>query len=307
MKFRGGVTNCSMFVLRSVGGVDDSQDSDEAIGETGVQVVLVLGPDEGGATDQGISSGFTVKRGSFISVNELLVWEIVDLDAVFGTNNEPVELRGEQDNVDWGFSINLFEMSSFNQVPDIDFTVSTSGGNEVSVWCKIKSVDLSFVSDEGVLEGHDGVIPDLDGLIPRGGDNDWLLDIVEVSNAGNPVSVLVLVNGELADTVDVPNLEVLVNGTGGNLSVVWGESNREDVLGVTNEGLSGLSSLEVPESDSSIPGGGKAESAILGDIDIRDEVGVSSHNLSGSSEFFIFVSVSSFSKVPDHEGAISGS
>ena len=252
-KFRGGGTNCSMFVLRSVGGVDDSQDSDEAIGETGVQVVLVLGPDEGGATDQGISSGFTVKRGSFISVNELLVWEIVDLDAVFGTNNEPVELRGEQDNVDWGFSINLFEMSSFNQVPDIDFTVSTSRGNEVSVWCKIKSVDLSLVSNEGVHQAHDGVIPNLNGLIPGGGDDDWGLNIVEVSNAGNPVGVWVLVNGEFTGSVDVPDLDLLVDGSGGNLSVVWGESNRENILGVSDEGLSGLSSRQVPESDGSIP------------------------------------------------------
>ena len=173
--------------------------------------MLVLGPDEGSATDQSILSSFSVKGGSFISVNELLIWEIVDLDAVFGTNNEPVELGGEQDNIDWRFSIDLFEMSSFNQVPDVYFTVSTSGGDEVGVWCKIKCVNLSFVSNKGVLKGHDRVVPDLDSLIPRSRNNNWLLDIMEVSNTGNPVSVLVLINGELADTMDVPNLEVLVD------------------------------------------------------------------------------------------------
>jgi len=192
-------------------------------------------------------------RWGFVEVDEFLVWEIINLDTFFGTNNEPVDLGGEEDNVNWGFSIDLFKMSSFNKVPDIDFTVSTTGGDEVGVWCKIKGVDLSFMSYESVHEGHDGVIPDLDGLIPRGGDNDWLLDIVEVSNAGNPVGMRVLVNGEFANSVDVPNLDGFIDGSRGDLSVIWGESNREDIFGVTDKGLVGLGSLEVPESDGTIP------------------------------------------------------
>jgi hypothetical protein len=268
---------------------------------------LVLGPDEGSATNQGSSSGLTVKGGGFVFVDEFFVWKIIDLDTLFGTDNEPVKLGGEQDNVNWGFGVDLFEMSSFNQVPDVDFTVSTTGGDEVGVWCEIKGVDLSFVSNESVLEGHDGVIPNLDGLIPGSGDDDWFLDIVEVSDAGNPVGVLVLVNGELADTVDVPNLEVLIDGTGGNLSIVWGEGNREDIFGVTNKSLSGLSGLKVPESDGSIPGGGKAESAILGDIDIGDEVGMSGKDLSGFTKLFVLITLGSLGEVPKHESAISGS
>ena len=189
----------------------------------------------------------------FIEVDELLVWEVINLDTFFGTNNEPVDLGGEKNNVDWGFSVDFFEMSSFNEVPDVDFTVSTTGGDEVGVWCKIKSVNLSFVSNEGVHEGHNSVIPNLDGLIPRGGDNDWLLDIMEISNAGNPVSMWVLVNGELADSVDVPNLDGFIDGSRGDLSVVWGESNGEDILGVTDKSLVGLGGLEVPKSDGTIP------------------------------------------------------
>jgi hypothetical protein len=78
---------------------------------------------------------------------------------------------------------------------------------------------------------------------------------VEVSDAGNPVGVWVLVgiNGVLADSMDVPDLEILINGTGGNLSIVWGEGNREDILGMSEESLSGGVGLEVPESDGSIP------------------------------------------------------
>jgi len=226
-------------------------------------MLLVLGPDEGGATNLGwrfvvsLLGGFTDHLGwvrwGLVEVDEFLVWEVINLDTFFGTNNEPVDLGGEEDDVNWGFSIDFFKMSSFNKVPDVDFTVSTTGGDEVGVWCEIKGVDLSFMSNESVHEGHDGVIPDLDGLIPRGGDNNRLLDIVEVSNAGNPVGMRVLVNGELADSVDVPNLDGFINGSRGDLSVIWGESNREDIFGVTDKSLVGLGSLEVPESDGTIP------------------------------------------------------
>jgi len=241
-------------IRSSLGGVNNGEDSDETISETGVEVLLVSGPGEGSATDWSVSSLVVIESGSFISVDELLVWKIVDSDSVLSSNDKPVELGGEEDNVDWGLSVDLLEMSSLNEVPDVNLTVSSSGGDEVSVWCQIKSVNLSLVSNEGVLEGHHGVIPDLDGLVPGSGNNDWGLGVVIVSDARDPVSVWVLINGELADTMDVPNLEVLVDGAGGDLSVIWGESNGKDVLGVTNESLSGGGSLEVPESDGTIPG-----------------------------------------------------
>jgi len=195
----------------------------------------------------------TIETLSFVSVDELLVWKIVDSDSVLGTDDQPVELGGEEDNVNWGFGIDFLKMSSFNEVPDVNLTISTTGGDEVGVWCKIKGVDLGFVSNKGVHEAHDGVVPDLDGLIPGGGDNDWGLNIMEVSNAGNPVGMWVLVDGEFTGTVDVPDLELLVNRSGGDLSVIWGESNREDILRVTDEGLSGLGGGQVPESDGTIP------------------------------------------------------
>ena len=234
---------------------------------------MVLGPDEGGATDWswwlvvgllGVALDLGWVRWGLVEVDVLLVREVVNLDSFLGTDDEPVDLGGEEDDVNWGLSIDLLKMSSLNEVPDVDLSVSATGGNEVGVWSKIKGVDLGLVSNEGVHEGHDGVIPDLDGLIPRGGDNDWLLHVVEVSDAGNPVGVRVLVNGEFTNSVDVPNLDGLIDGSRGDLSVVWGEGNGENVLGVTDEGLVGLGSLEVPESDGSVPRGGEAESGVLG-------------------------------------------
>ena len=48
-----------------------------------------------------------------------------------------------------------------------------------------------------------------------------------------------LLDGELALTDGVPDLEVLVSATGGNLSVIGGESDGENVSGVADESLDG--------------------------------------------------------------------
>ena len=48
-------------------------------------------------------------------------------------------------------------------------------------------------------------------------------------------------------------IDGFIDGSRGDLSVIWGESNREDVFGVTDKGLVGLGGLEVPESDGTIP------------------------------------------------------
>jgi hypothetical protein len=56
----------------------------------------------------------------------------------------------------------------------------------------------------------------------------------------------VLLNGEFALSNGVPDLEVLVNTTTSDLSVIWGEGNGENVSCVTNESLNGASLFEVP-------------------------------------------------------------
>ena len=52
-----------------------------------------------------------------------------------------------------------------------------------------------------------------------------------------------LFNGEFAFSDGVPDLEVLVSATAGNLSVVGGESNSEDVSGVADKSLDCLTLL----------------------------------------------------------------
>ena len=62
-----------------------------------------------------------------------------------------------------------------------------------------------------------------------------------------------LLDGELALTNGVPDLEVLVSATAGNLSVVGREGNCEDISGVANESLDCGALLQVPEAESTVP------------------------------------------------------
>jgi hypothetical protein len=59
----------------------------------------------------------------------------------------------------------------------------------------------------------------------------------------------VLVNSEFADSVDVPDFQVLIHGSGSNLSVIWRESDTKNILGVSNKSFSSSGSLQVPESN----------------------------------------------------------
>ena len=84
----------------TLGWVDDGENSDVSIGETSVEVLLVLGPGKGSATNLGVFvSVLTVKVVGLVSVNELSVGKIIHSNTVFGTNDEPVNLGGEKHDV----------------------------------------------------------------------------------------------------------------------------------------------------------------------------------------------------------------
>merc|ERR1719326_1417876 len=78
------------------------------------------------------------------------------------------------------------------------------------------------------------------------------------------------------------------------------------ILGVADQGLSGLSSFQVPESDGAVPRGGKAESAVLGEVEVRDEMRVSGENSSWHAPLLLLVGLGSLGQVPDDESVISG-
>lgn len=59
----------------------------------------------------------------------------------------------------------------------------------------------------------------------------------------------IFLQGVLAFTEGVPQLDGLVTGRRHNLTVVWGETHGEDVLGVTNELAGSLSGRDVPQTE----------------------------------------------------------
>ena len=87
----------------------------------------------------------------------------------------------------------------------------------------IEGVDLSLVAGESVLEVHVHAVPNLDGLIPRGGDADHGLGGMVELNAGDGVGVFVLVDGVFALRSGVPDLNLLVKTSSDDLSVIHGE------------------------------------------------------------------------------------
>lgn len=260
---------------RESSGNNDLVDSDISIGETGEEEVSWFVPCETGAANWFLLLFVLwINWGGLEVNNEFFAWQVPDLNSGFSTQYEPVFLGSEENAVDGWVDFSLSEVLSFNQVPDDCETVFATRGEIRGLWSHIERVNLGLVSNEGVLKAHGLVIPDLDSLVPRGGDNNWVLGILVELNAWNPVSVSVLLNGELALSNSVPDLQVLVSSTASDLSVIGWEGDSENVSAVTNESSAGNSFLQVPESEGSVPGSAQGISAILRKSDITDEVSV---------------------------------
>jgi hypothetical protein len=78
-------------------------------------------------------------------------------------------------------------------------------------------------------------IAHLNKLVPSAADNDRVLGVRAESYARNPVRVALLGDGELAVTESVPELDCSIAGSGDDLSVVGGEGNGENIVGVANK------------------------------------------------------------------------
>lgn len=72
-------------------------------------------------------------------------------------------------------------------------------------------------------------------------------------------------DGVLAVTEGVPELDGPVTGTGNNLSVVGGEGNGKNVVGVADETAGGDTGGELPQAEGLVPGGGKSVGTVRGD------------------------------------------
>lgn len=111
----------------------------------------------------------------------------------------------------------------------------------------------------------DGDFTYLDELVPAGGDNDGVLGVGREADAGNPLSVALLGDGELAVTEGVPQLDGAVARAGNDLAVVGGEGDGQNVVGVSDETAGGGAGRELPKTEGLVPRGGEGISTIGGD------------------------------------------
>ena len=72
-------------------------------------------------------------------------------------------------------------------------------------------------------------------------------------------------DGVLAVTEGVPQLDRSVAGTRDDLSVVGGERDGEDVVGVADEASGGGTAGKLPEAEGLVPRGGQSVGAVGGD------------------------------------------
>ncbi len=123
----------------------------------------------------------------------------------------------------------------------------------------------------GETEGVSGVewrIGDgayLDELVPTSGDDDGVLGVGAEADAGNPLGVALVGDGELAVTEGVPQLDGAVTGTGDDLAVVGGERDGQNIVGVADKGAGGVAGSELPQAEGLVPGGGQSVGTVRGD------------------------------------------
>lgn len=125
---------------------------------------------------------------------------------------------------------------------------------------------LRFVPSHIKNGGNQATYPTyLDELVPAGGDNNRVLGVGAESHAGNPLSVALFANGELAVTQGVPQLNGAVAGSRDDLTVVGGERDGQDVVGVADESSSGGTGGKLPQAKGFIPRSRQSVGTIGGD------------------------------------------
>jgi len=210
-------------------------------------------------------------------IHSSLAFQVPDLDGVLGGSAQPVSVRREAKVVDDVTGIERVESLSVSQVPEDGNAVLTTTGAQGTIRRDGHRVSVSTVSSQVGAELAVGQVPDLHHLIPSAGNDEWNLGGRGESHAGDPLAVAVLVlDGVLALSQGVPQLDCLISGTTHDLSVVGGEGNGENILGVSEESSGGVTGVQVPQPKGVIPRTTESELAVTGDDNVLNVVGVSS-------------------------------
>jgi len=224
----------------------DIVSSDDVISETSVQFSSVRAPGQSGGSI-GISlwlSGFFL-LGSFD--NQLGNWvirfvaQVEDVNTVFTSSSDPLLKWVEGNLGNWGTSVegSVF-FSQVREVPNLEDVFLTSGSDVSSQWGNGEGVNVFLVCLPGVLDQEVG-LPNFNSTVPTSSGEVWVLGNWGVSDAGNPIGVVVGFVGVFAVSEGVPKLEGLVGTSRDDLSVIKGEADGVDFLTVASEDSGGLS------------------------------------------------------------------
>lgn len=140
----------------------------------------------------------------------------------------------------------------------------------------------------------------LDDLVPAGRHNHGVLGVGAEADAADPVGVAVLLDGELAVTEGVPQLDGAVAAARHDLAVVRAEAHAEHIGAVADEAAGGLARVEIPETEGVVPRGRERELAVRRDDDVRHKVVVAVEDLLGVTVVDVIAR-----ELPDDDGVVA--
>jgi hypothetical protein len=289
-------------VLDDVDGVN----SDDTVGATNVQLLGVRTPLEGSSLWwlSVLIGGWKQVEGSNGD------WSFFGVDVEDGNlsvkgGGQPFELVVESQVIDLGVEgVGSVRKGKIGVIPDLDFLVSSSGGEVSRVGGQSKGVDVVVMSLDGSVE-LEQLVPDLESSVSSDRGEVWVLWRVRVSDSGDPSLVVVVFGLNLALTDSVPDSEVSERTTRNDLSVVVRESDGVDFsVSGTGESLQTGSVSDIPKSHGLIPRGGDNVTVVVRDGEVGNEVVVT-----GQTSVWNSIGVSSFflGEIPDDQSLVSRS
>jgi len=254
--------------------------SNVTIRPTAVEGGAIAGPGEGetrgGVLSDLLDAGEEI-GGVFVDLRDgELRLQVPDLDGFVGGSAEPVSVGGEAKSIDDISSLKRVQVLALGQVPKHGNTVLSTGGAKRTIRRDRDGVQVAGVAHEIGHQLAVGEIPHLNNLIPSARNDDGVGSVGREAHTGDPLGVTLVLNSEFTFTQSVPKLDSSITTTTDNLSVISRESDRKNILGVSNKSSGGSSVVDIPQTEGTIPRTRKSELAIRRDDHILNKVRVTS-------------------------------
>jgi len=276
--------------------------TDVPVSVTRKQDASITAPRQAGSIRDGLVLARRNELGPELIHHDLAL-QVPDLDALGGGGAEPVPVGAEDQAVDDVPGLQAVEPLALVQVPEHGSSVLAATGAETSIRTDGDGVEVASVANQVGAELAVGQTPDLDELVPPGGDDQRNALGRGEPDAAHPLGVALLTDGVLALSEGVPQLDGLVAGAGDNLPVVGREGHGQNVLGVAHEAPGGLSGANLPEAEGSVPRTGQGKLPIGGDHHVGHKVGVA---FEGAARERVRPGGGLAGKGPDEDGLVTG-